>query len=124
MTNKNKRILLMMMVLFITAILFLTACGGTAATEEPMEESQTVTGTGQGYAGPVVVEITAVNGTLVSIEVIESEDTPGLSEGAYDSIIEAVLENQSTAGVDAVSGATGSSEGILAAIEDALSQLD
>ncbi len=97
----------------------LTACGDTSAN---VVETQTLTGTGEGYAGEVVVEVTVEGDTITAIEVIESSDTPGLSDGAYDAIIEDVLEKQSVEGVDMVSGATGSSTGIVEAVKDALSQ--
>ncbi|MEN1761910.1 FMN-binding protein [Anoxynatronum sibiricum] len=121
--KQMKGVLILMMVAVLTMGV-LTACGGSGATEEaPAATPQTVTGTGQGYADDVVVEVTVLDGVIQSIEVVESADTPGLSDGAFDAVIEAVLENQST-DVDAVSGATGSSEGLLEAIKDALSKVE
>jgi uncharacterized protein with FMN-binding domain len=120
--KKIKGALVLLLITFLT-LGVLTACGDVGATEEPAAV-QTVTGTGQGYAEPVVVEVTVEGDTISAIEVIESGDTPGLSDGAYEAIIEAVLENQSVEGVDVVSGATGSSEGILEAIADALSKVE
>lgn len=123
MIKKQSKGTRMLVVVAILAMILLTACGGSGATEEPAAaDPQTVTGTGQGYAGDVVVEVTVLEGVIQSIEVTESADTPGLSDGAFDAVIEAVLESQST-DVDVVSGATGSSEGILEAIEDALSKV-
>jgi uncharacterized protein with FMN-binding domain len=110
-----------MALIVLVSLIALTACSGGAS--EPVVETKTLTGTGTGYAGEVVVEVTVEGDTITAIEVVESSDTPGLSDGAYDAIIPAVIENQSVEGVDAVSGATGSSEGILEAIADALSQM-
>jgi uncharacterized protein with FMN-binding domain len=121
--KKIKGALVLLLITFLT-LGVLTACGDAGATEEPPAAVQTVTGTGQGYAEPVVVEVTVEGDTITAIEVIESGDTPGLSDGAFEAIIEAVLENQSVEGVDVVSGATGSSEGILEAIADALSKVE
>ncbi len=107
----------------VMALSLLTGCGGAGATEEPpAEAAKTLTGTGQGYAGEVVVEVTMEGDDITAIKVIESQDTPGISDGAFEQIIESVLENQGVPGVDAVSGATGSSDGILEAIADALAQ--
>ncbi|MEN1760012.1 FMN-binding protein [Anoxynatronum sibiricum] len=91
-----------------------------SATGESAGGAQVLTGSGQGYASQITVEVTMDGDTITGIEVVESDDTPGLSDGAFDAVIEAVLANQSAEGVDMVSGATGSSEGILNAIKEAL----
>ena len=83
-------------------------------------EGDVYTGSGTGYAGQVTVEVTVADGQIVGIGVVESSDTPGLSDSAFDEVIAAVLSSQSVEGIDAVSGATGSSEGILEAIGNAM----
>ncbi len=79
------------------------------------------TGEGQGNNGPVKVEVTFSEDRITDIQVTEHAETPGICEPAMERIPAAVLESQSLA-VDAVSGATNSSRGILAAIEDAAVQ--
>jgi len=120
MDKKQMKGLLVLVLITVVTLGTLTACGGAS---EPVVETQTLTGTGEGYAGEIVVEVTVEGDTITAIEVVESSDTPGLSDGAFEEIIPAVIENQSVEGVDVVSEATGSSEGILEAIEDALSQM-
>lgn len=121
MNMKQMRGLLVLALVSVLMLATLTACGGGAA--EPAVETQTLTGTGTGYAGDLVVEFTVEGDTITAIEVVESGDTPGLSDGAFGEIISQVIENQSVEGIDAVSGATASSDGLLEAIADALSQL-
>lgn len=99
----------------------LEAIGSALASSAP-SGPVTYTGTGEGYAGEVVVKVTMEGGNIIAIEVVESSDTPGLSDGVFDEIIAAVMANQSVEGVDVIAGATGSSSGALAAIEEALAQ--
>ncbi len=119
MIRKKKGTVILALIM-ILGLGMMTACGDTAATEP----EQTATGTGEGYAGPVVVEVTIQGDEIQSIEVLEHADTPGLADGAFDNIINQVLENQSTENVDVVAGATGSSGGIIEAIEEALSKIE
>jgi uncharacterized protein with FMN-binding domain len=118
--KRKKKGLIILALIIMLSLGMMTACGDTGTTEP----EQTVTGTGEGYAGPVVVEVTVQGDEIQSIEVLEYADTPGLADGAFDNIIEQVLENQSTENVDVVAGATGSSQGIIEAIEDALSKIE
>ena len=120
MGKKQLKCLLSFVLITVVTLGLLTACGGGAS--EPAVEAQTLTGTGTGYAGELLVEVTVEGDDITAIEVVESSDTPGLSDGAFDEIIPVVIENDSVEGIDMVSGATGSSEGLLEAIADALSQ--
>lgn len=75
-------------------------------------------GTGEGFAGPITVAITIRDHTLKSAVITESEDDDEFLSKAK-SILDAVVTRQS-AKVDAVSGATYSSKGIIEAIKNAL----
>jgi uncharacterized protein with FMN-binding domain len=77
------------------------------------------TGVSQGYAGEVKVEVTMQGSKIKAIEVLESSDTPGLSTQAFDVMIERIIAKQGV-DVDLVSGATGSSRGLLKAVEEAI----
>jgi RnfABCDGE-type electron transport complex G subunit len=76
------------------------------------------TGTGQGLFGPMKVEVTMAGGVIEEITVLEHSDTPEYAADAF-TLINLIKERQ-TLDVDAVSGATGSSTGLLEAIEAAL----
>lgn len=76
-------------------------------------------GSAQGYKGAITVEVTVEQGAVTAVEVLEQSDTPNFY--AYAATIpDTVVETQSLQ-VDAVTGATYSSAGLLNAIEDALS---
>ena len=89
--------------------------------EEPEEEAEieVFTGTGEGYNDDIEVEITVEDGEITSIEVLSHEETEDIAEPAFEDLEQAVIDTQST-DVDAISGATGSSEGYLAAVDEAL----
>ena len=76
-------------------------------------------GSAQGYKSTITVEVTVDQGAVTAVTVLEQNDTPNFY--AYAATIpETVVETQSLQ-VDAVTGATYSSAGLLNAIEDALS---
>ena len=80
-------------------------------------------GRASGFAGEIVVEVIferSVSGTTVmkSIRIIHSEDIDKYWKKAEDNIVERILQSQDT-DVDAVTGATHSSRGILEAVKDA-----
>ena len=59
---------------------------------------------------------------IAKIDVLSHSDTPGICDGAYSTIPQAIIDAQSTQ-VDVAAGATFSSKGIMAAVEDALSKV-
>lgn len=79
----------------------------------------TYTGKGQGFKSEIVVEVEVKDGKIASITIVSQDETPVLSDAAYEAIPEAIIAAQST-DVDTVSGATGTSKGIIAAVNDAL----
>ncbi|MDR2110599.1 MAG: FMN-binding protein [Spirochaetaceae bacterium] len=76
-------------------------------------------GFGQGYRGPVHVLVRTSPGGILGIEILEHGDDAAVGGAAMEELLELVLEANSTE-LDAVSGATESSAGFLAAVEDAL----
>lgn len=81
----------------------------------------TYTGIGYGHNGKIVIEMTFSADAITDIKVVEHSETPGICDVAMEKIPAAVLENQSL-GVDTVSSATDSSNGILNAMEDCVKQ--
>lgn len=81
----------------------------------------TYTGSSYGYSGRVNVTVTIQGGQIASIEQSNS-DSPEFFDVAWGSIYPQIMANQSADGVDTVSGATFSSEGILGAVQKALAQ--
>ena len=80
--------------------------------------AQAYEGAGQGNGGEIKVAVTVEDGKITDIQVVDHSETAGLSDPAFESIPAAVIANQSLA-VDTVSGATNTSNGLLAAIEAA-----
>ncbi len=76
-------------------------------------------GKGIGYGGEMVVEVSVQDEKIVDIEVTEHNETPFVAGPALKRIIPAVIEEQNL--VDIISQATFTSEGLLEAIQDALS---
>ena len=79
------------------------------------------TGTGEGYRGEVTVQVTVENGAISDITLVSKADDEKFFSSAWDGVTGAVIAAQS-AEVDAVSGATFSSNGIMEAVADALEQ--
>lgn len=78
------------------------------------------TGTGTGFNGRITVSVTISGGRITKISVInnEGDDKPYL-DNASKGVVARILSTQNTK-VDAVSGATYSSNGIIEAVEKAL----
>jgi len=81
----------------------------------------TYVGEGQGIGGAIKLEVTVTEDKITDIKVLEHNETPGVSDAAFDTIPAEIIEHQSL-GVDIVAGATLSSNGIIEAITKALEQ--
>lgn len=96
---------------------------------EPMLEPSfkyqngTFTGTGEGYYGPVTVSVTISQDVVTSIVINNCLDDEDYFSDAEKVVIPTILSGQSPE-VSAVSGATYSSKGIMAAVRDALAKAE
>lgn len=102
--------------LFLAVIMLLSS----AALAEGMTAG-TYQASAQGYHGSIVLKVTVDADKITGIEVVEQSETEGIGAAALPMLVEAVLANQ-TIGVDAVTGATITSDGFKAAMKDALTQ--
>lgn len=82
-------------------------------------EDGVYTGTGTGYGGTITVQVTVENGNIVSVEILSAPGETASFMRRAEGVIDLVIQNQSWE-VDVISGATYSSKGILAAIQNAL----
>ena len=81
----------------------------------------TYQGSGTGFRrGTTTVSVTVKNGEISDVQVLSYEDDRPFFNRAYSTVVKEIISQQSTE-VDAVSGATFSSRGIMAAVADALS---
>lgn len=76
-------------------------------------------GTGKSFGGDLKVAVTVEGGKITKVEVLSHGDTAGVCDAAMEKIPAAIVEAQS-ADVDVVTGATLSSNGIMAAVKNAL----
>ena len=81
----------------------------------------TYTGEGQGNNGPIKVEVIVKDGSITEINVLEQAETANIYAGAAEQFIPELIRTQNL-DLDAVSGATNSSNGIREAVKDALGQ--
>ena len=98
--------------------LMLAACLMLCGTA--LAQDGTFAGSAAGMGGAVNVTVTVEGGKIVSVEVGEHSETPGISDPAIEQIPAAIVEAQST-DVEGVSGATVTSEAIKQAVAAALS---
>ena len=116
------------LLLALLMVLGLTACQ-PAAPAAPAEEASadalfqagTYTATVAGHNGDLTVEVTVSADEIISIETIDHKESPGITDLVFERIPAAILAQQNLA-VDAVSGATVTSDALMAAIIDALEQ--
>ena len=100
-----------------------------AETKKTAEDTQTATGSfdladgvykgyATGFSGPVTVAVTIMDKKITSIDILSSTDDEAFFNRAK-SVIDRIISSQSL-DVDAVSGATYSSNGIIGAVKNAL----
>ena len=80
------------------------------------------TASAQGCLGEVQVTVTVTDGKVAGVAIDASQETPSLGGVAAESLAETLTRTGSPVGVDAVAGATMTSDAIFAAMEDCLSQ--
>lgn len=105
-----------------TLCLVLTLCATTAlAGDTTVMTAGTYTGTGDGFGGKITVTVTVEDNKITDIAVGENSETDGIGSVALEKLPQQILELQGL-GLDAVAGSTYSSNGLLAAVKDALTQ--
>lgn len=79
------------------------------------------TGAEEGFGGKIFATVTVSDKEILSVELKGDDETPGLGTRALDELPAVILDKQ-TARVDAIAGATVTSEAVLSAVGDCLSQ--
>lgn len=79
----------------------------------------TYIGNGTGFRGDTIVSVSVKSGKITDIKIVSTGDDKEYFDMASPTVISSILSSQ-TVGVDAVSGATYSSNGIIEAVADAL----
>ena len=97
----------------------LTACGGSGSSSGGSYTAGKYTGSADGKNGAVTVEVELTADSIKSVTVTDHQETEGICEPAIEQIPKAIVDAQST-DVDAVSGATITSDAIKAAVKAAI----
>ena len=97
--------------------------GSTIQTSESSQQyvDGTYEGTGTGFRGTTKVSVVVSGGKITKITTVSYKDDAQYYNKAFTTISKSIISSQS-ADVDAVSGATYSSQGIMEAVQNALSQ--
>ena len=114
------------------ALVALIGCSGTGATGSSTEGGSaaspyadgTYVGTGKGHGGEVSVVLSIANGVITVEDVQGEAETPGIggAEAIADGTFKLQIEEAQGAGIDGVTGATETTNGIREAVDDALAQ--
>ena len=95
----------------------------TPTTEVPEGgyKDGTYQGSGTGFGGTITVQVTVSGGKITAVDILSASGETGSYFASAQGVVSKVLSSQSP-NVDAVSGATYSSNGIIQAVQNALSQ--
>ena len=102
--------------------------GGAGSTVTPTTQvpadgyvDGTYTGSGTGFGGTITVQVTVSNHKIASINILDASSETASYFANAQGVVSRIISSQSP-NVDAVSGATYSSNGIITAVQNALSQ--
>lgn len=102
--------------------------GGAGSTVTPTTQvpadgyvDGTYTGSGTGFGGTITVQVTVSNHKIASINILDASSETASYFANAQGVVSRIISIQSP-NVDAVSGATYSSNGIITAVQNALSQ--
>lgn len=127
MKNKMTRnVILMAVVTVIMAValsLYIQNTGTVPAADNAASLTDGIyTSSAQGCLSDVAVKVTVTGGRVTGVELDASGETPELGGTAAEALATALLKTGSTAGMDAVSGSTVTSQAIFTAMDDCLRQ--
>jgi uncharacterized protein with FMN-binding domain len=107
---------------FFAFFVVVVICGCAALTARrglSEGELEIFEGVGQGFRGPISVQVRMSEGSITEIEIVDSMEDRFVGETAMEELIDLVIM-YNTADIDAVSGATETSEGFLEAVRNAI----
>lgn len=127
MKNKMTRnVILMAVVTVIMAValsLYIQNTGTVPAADNAASLTDGIyTSSAQGCLSDVAVKVTVTGGRVTGVELDASGETPELGGTVAEALAAALLKTGSTAGMDAVSGSTVTSQAIFTAMDDCLRQ--
>lgn len=102
--------------------LLVIAASALLATSAFAYKDGSYVGEGQGNGSQIKVEVTVQGGKVTAVKTVSHGETDMIFSAAEGTILPAVVEKNGTNGVEAVSGATNSSNGLIEAVNKALEQ--
>lgn len=103
--------------LLVVACAAMLAAGAVHAYKDGVYQ-----GEGKGRESTIQVEVTVKDQKVADIKVLKQGETEMIFGMAIEQLKPEIIEHNGTKGVDTVGGATMSSKGIIAAVNDALSK--
>ena len=126
MKKLTRNVIIMAVVTVIMAVvlgLYIKSTGTVPAADSTASLADgTYTASEQGCLSEVAVTVTVTGGKVTNVAIDASGETPELGGAAAETLADALTKAGSTNGVDAVSGATLTSEAVFTAMNDCLSQ--
>ena len=121
-----RNVILMAVVSLIMGIvlsLYIASTGTVPATDNAASYTDgSYTASAQGCMSEVSVTVTITGGKVTNVVIDASGETPDLGGKAAESLSAALTAAGTTAGVDAVTGSTMTSDAVFAAMDDCLAQ--
>ena len=122
----TRNAILMAIVTLIMGIglsLYIASTGTVPAADNAASYTDgTYTASAQGCLSEVGVTVTITGGKVTNVVIDASGETPELGGNAAAALAEQLTEAGTTSGVDAVAGATMTSDAVFTAMDDCLSQ--
>ena len=123
MTRNIFLMLVLDVVLGIVLALYIANTGTVPAADNAATYVDgSYTASAQGFSSEVAVTVTITGGRVTNVVIDASGETPEQGGKAAESLAASLLAAGSTAGVDAVSGSTMTSNAVFAAMNDCLAQ--
>ena len=111
------------LIMGIVLSLYLSSTGTVPAADNAATYSDgAYTASAQGYKSEVTVMINITGGKVTNVQIDAADETPEVGGKAAESLSMSLLDAGGTAGVDAVTGATMTSNAVFTAMDDCLAQ--
>jgi fumarate reductase flavoprotein subunit len=113
MKKSNIIATIIFVLLSIACIIAITTCSKTPTIQDGIW-----TGSGEGFKGEMIIQITTKDGKIVDTELLSIKDSDFAKEYALQ-LLDVIEDKGTVEGVDALSGATYTSRGVLDAVKQA-----
>ena len=123
MSRNTLVMVLLDIVLGVVLSLYIANTGTMPAADNAVTYTDGIyTASAKGCLSDVAVTVTITGGKVTNVDIDASGETPELGGKAAESLTARLKEAGSTAGVDAVTGSTMTSDAVFAAMDDCLAQ--